>query len=61
MDSLDVIIKHIDDKVHSLKEAIASDRATTFEEYKKLCGEIRGLRIAKEYIFEVKSRLEHEE
>jgi len=59
MDMYDVLIKEIDDKVKQLSEHIGLGRADTFEEYKRLCGEIRGLLIARGYTLDLKQRMEH--
>jgi len=58
MDVTDVIVNQIDDKVQQLQEAVSSGRADTFEEYKKTCGEIKGLLIARGYALDLKQRLE---
>jgi uncharacterized protein YaaR (DUF327 family) len=58
MDITDVIVNQIDDKVQQLQEAVSSGRADTFEEYKKTCGEIKGLLIARGYALDLKQRLE---
>ena len=49
----------IDDKVKQLSEHIGLGRAETFEEYKRLCGEIRGLLVARGYTLDLKQRMEH--
>lgn len=41
MDAFDVVIKHIDEKVTQLKDAVCSERIESFEVYKQMCGEIR--------------------
>jgi uncharacterized protein YaaR (DUF327 family) len=58
MDVTDVIVNQIDDKFQQLQEAVSSGRADTFEEYKKTCGEIKGLLIARGYALDLKQRLE---
>lgn len=58
MDILDVIIKNINDKTAQLKDTVCSERLTSFDDYKRLCGEIHGLEIAKGYILDAKDRLE---
>ena len=40
------------------KEFLAADRATSFEEYKKICGVIRGLNLADQAINDLVQRLE---
>jgi len=38
---------------------LADGKAESFEEYKKLCGEIRGLLIMRGYTLDLKQRLEN--
>ena len=58
MDALEVIVKQTDDKISQLKDHLSSGRATSFEEYKSLCGEIRGLLIARGYTLDLRENLE---
>lgn len=58
MDALDVLIQQTDDKLAQLKEHLASGRATSFDEYKSICGEIRGLLIVRGYTLDLKKNLE---
>ena len=59
MDMYDVLVKEIDDKVKQLFEYVGTGKADTFEEYKRLCGEIKGLLTARGYILDLKNRMEH--
>ena len=59
MDMYDVLVKEIDDKVKQLFEYVGTGKADTFEEYKRLCGEIRGLLVARGYTLDLKQRMEH--
>lgn len=59
MDAFEVLIKQIDEKAKQLSEYIGEGKADTFEEYKRLCGEIRGLLIARGYTLDLKQRMEH--
>ena len=59
MDAFEVLVKQLDEKVQQLSEYIGEGKAETFEEYKKLCGEIRGLLIARGYTLDLKQRMEH--
>ena len=59
MDALEVIVKQIDDKVSQLKEHLTSGRLSNFEEYKSLCGEIRGLLIARGYTLDLQKQMEN--
>lgn len=58
MDIADILVEQLDDKVQQLQEAVSSGRAETFEEYKRICGEIKGLLIARGYTLDLKQRLE---
>jgi len=58
MDALDVIVQQTDDKVSQLKDYLADGRCENFEDYKKTCGEIRGLLIARGYALDLKQNLE---
>jgi len=58
MDAFDVLVDQIDDKVDQLQQAVASGRAETFEEYKRTCGEIKGLLVARGYILDLKDKME---
>ena len=58
MDAFEVLIKQLDEKIEQLQDFISTGRPETFEEYKKLCGEIRGLNIARGYTLDLKQRME---
>lgn len=58
MDALEVIVEQTDDKVAQLKDFLAEGRAESFEEYKRICGEIKGLLTARGYALDLKQRLE---
>ena len=51
--------KEADEKVDQLKEFLASGGAKSFEEYKGICGEIKGLLTAKMYIKDLQQRMEN--
>ena len=59
MNVLDVLIQQLDEKVLQLQEAVAAGRVETFEEYKKMCGEIRGLLTARGYVLDLKQNMEN--
>ena len=59
MDAFDVLVEQLDEKVAQLKDYLADGKAESFEEYKKLCGEIRGLLIARGYILDLKQTMEN--
>jgi hypothetical protein len=56
---VNVLLKQIDDKVLQLQEALADDNCSSFEEYKKVCGEVRGLLIARNYITDLNKAMEN--
>ena len=58
MDALELLVQQTDEKVTQLKEHLAAGRATSFEEYKSICGEIRGLLITRGYTLDLKKNLE---
>ena len=59
MDASDVLVQQLNEKVQQLQEAVSTGRAETFEEYKKTCGEIRGLLSARGYILDLKQKMEN--
>ena len=59
MDAFEVIIKEIDEKVKQLFDHVGSGKAETFEEYKRLCGEIKGLLTARGSALDLKQRMEN--
>ena len=58
MTGLEVLLNQIDEKVQQLQESIVNGNVEKFEDYKKLCGEVRGLLIARGYTLDLKDRLE---
>lgn len=58
MDGFGVLTSQIDDKISQMKDFISAGKAETFEEYKRLCGEIKGLLTARGYILDLKQNLE---
>ena len=58
MNAFEVLIQQADEKLEQLKEYLAEGKAESVEEYKKLCGEIRGLLIMRGYTLDLKQRLE---
>jgi hypothetical protein len=59
MDAFEILIKQADEKVEQIKDWLAEGKAESFEEYRKLCGEIRGLLIMRGYTLDLKKRLEN--
>jgi hypothetical protein len=59
MDAFEVLIKQADEKIEQLKDFLAEGKAESFEDYKKLCGEVRGLLIMRGYTLDLKQRMEN--
>jgi hypothetical protein len=58
MNVLEVLVQQLNDKTMQLSEALASGRVDTFDEYRKVCGEIRGLLTARQYALDLKQLME---
>ena len=59
MDAFEILIQQADEKIEQLKDFLAEGKAESFEDYKKLCGEVRGLLIMRGYTLDLKQRLEN--
>ena len=59
MNGFEILIQQADEKIEQIKDWLAEGKAESFEEYKKLCGEIRGLLIMRGYTLDLKQRLEN--
>jgi hypothetical protein len=55
--ALEHLTNKIDEKVLQLQEALADDNVKDFMEYKKTCGEVKGLLTARIYITDLQQRL----
>jgi hypothetical protein len=55
--ALEHLIKQINDKILQLQEALADDNVKDYSEYKKTCGEVKGLLTARLYITDLQQRL----
>jgi hypothetical protein len=55
--ALEHLIKQINDKILQLQEALADDNVKDYAEYKKTCGEVKGLLTARIYIIDLQQRL----
>ena len=58
MDVINVLVKQSDEKIAQLKDYLAEGRADSYEEYKKLCGEIKGLLTARGYALDLQQTME---
>ena len=59
MTEFEVLVRQFDEKINQLKEAVVLGNYDNFEDYKKSCGEIRGLLIARGYVLDLKDKLEN--
>lgn len=59
--AFDVVLKEIEDRRESLGRAVIDGTAKDFSEYKSMCGEIRGLSHAHNYITDLVRRMERED
>jgi len=59
MDAFEALWDDIDKKVKQLSDWISGGQAQDFGDYQRTCGEIRGLLTARQYITDLKQRMEH--
>jgi len=59
--ALNHLARQLDEKVLQLQEALADGRIDTFEEYRRVCGEVKGLLTARTYITDLKRNMEHDD
>lgn len=59
MNAFDVLIQQINDEVALIQDAICHGKADSFDEYKRLCGEVRGLLIARELTEVLRNKMEN--
>jgi len=57
----EVIVKQIRKELNNLADNAASGTCNSYEEYKYLCGVIRGLAIAEEYVIDLAKKIEEEQ
>ncbi len=58
MNAFEVFVEQTDEKITDLKEYLSAGRASTLEEYRGICGEIKGLLIARGYALDLKQKME---
>ena len=58
MTELEVLVIQFNEKIEQLKDATATGNFEKFEDYKKTCGEIRGLLTARGYVLDLRERME---
>ncbi len=54
---LKLLSTKIDDKVSQLQMSIADGKADDYAEYKRMCGEVKGLLTARLYIIDLQERV----
>ena len=54
---LKLLSSKIDDKVSQLQMSIADGKADDYAEYKRMCGEVKGLLTARLYIIDLQERV----
>ena len=58
---LKLLSAKIDDKVSQLQMAIADGKADDYAEYKRMCGEVKGLLTARLYIIDLQERVTNDD
>ena len=56
---LGYLLSEMNERMEALADALASNRISSYEEYKYTCGQIRGLDAARTVISDLKKRLEN--
>ena len=55
------VVSKINDRVLQLQETLADDNVKDFAEYKKTCGEVKGLLTARLFLNDLQHRLQDED
>lgn len=53
-----LVINNLDEKVKQLEEHLGAKGAKTYDEYCEMCGEIKGLLIARKFLTDLTKNLE---
>ena len=61
IDLFDIIIKDIDVALASYKEATATGRPSSYDEYRYMCGKINGVQMLRDRVLELRQSLEESE
>ena len=56
--AFDVVIKELDERRDGIAQALMSGSAKDYSEYRSMCGEIRGLSVAHNFITDLVRKLE---
>jgi hypothetical protein len=59
MNDLEYLLIEYKDRMTMLSEALSRGNAASFEEYKYICGQLRGLEAACGIIIDLKQKMEH--
>ena len=59
MDAFEVLVDILDKEVVQKRDWVASGQATDYAEYKRFCGEIHGLLLARQETIDLKRKMEH--
>jgi hypothetical protein len=59
MNAFELLIKNINEEIELIQDAICHGKADSFDEYKRLCGEVRGLLIARALTEALRTRMEN--
>ena len=59
MDAFEVLVQELDEAVAGKRDWVSSGQAPDYSEYKRICGEIHGLLLARQEILDLKQRLEN--
>jgi hypothetical protein len=58
---LKLLSSKIDDKVSQLQMSLADGKAEDYAEYKKMCGEVKGLLTARLFIIDLQERVTNDD
>ena len=59
MNLIEVVLKEIRERKAQLGDGLANNAARDYEEYRYICGEIRGLTAVEIYLVDLAKQLEH--
>lgn len=59
--AFDVVLKELDERREMISRALVSGGVSDFAEYRSLCGEVRGLSYAHEYVKDLMRKLERDD
>jgi hypothetical protein len=59
MDAFEVLVQELDREIAGKKDWVASGQSPDYADYKRICGEIHGLLLARQEILDLKRKMEH--